>query len=140
MFLGYPFAKKGYKLYNLHTKQCFISGDVVFHEHHFPFSSDFSFPVSSECFLPNASQPSPSVTNIEPSPEAPNVTPQPQSPPISPNFTHVTSHVHSVHSPYPILYDRVPEVPPSPTSFNPDIIPTTIPIPSPAITSSSSHL
>ncbi|XP_019262147.1 PREDICTED: uncharacterized protein LOC109239985 [Nicotiana attenuata] len=132
------FVAMGYKLYNLHTKQCFISRDVVFHEHHFPFSSNFSFPVSSECFLPNASQPSPSVTNIDSSPETPDVTPQPQSPPISPNFTLVTSPVHSVHSPDPILHDHVPEVPPSPTSINPDIIPTTIPISSPAVTSSSS--
>ena len=30
---------KGYKLYDLHTKQLFISRDVTFHEHVFPFHS-----------------------------------------------------------------------------------------------------
>ncbi|XP_060170885.1 uncharacterized protein LOC132601842 [Lycium barbarum] len=39
VFIGYPFAKKGYKLYNLVSKSCFISRDVHFHEHLFPFSS-----------------------------------------------------------------------------------------------------
>ncbi|KAJ0587500.1 putative RNA-directed DNA polymerase [Helianthus annuus] len=36
LFLGYPFGKKGYKLYNLHTNSVFISRDVVFFEHLFP--------------------------------------------------------------------------------------------------------
>ena len=37
VFLGYPHGIKGYKLYDLHTKQIFISRDVVFYEHIFPF-------------------------------------------------------------------------------------------------------
>ena len=37
IFLGYPFGSKGYKLYNLSTKSCFISRDVVFRESIFPF-------------------------------------------------------------------------------------------------------
>lgn len=45
IFLGYPFAKKGYKLYNLVSKSCFVSRDVQFHEHIFTFySSPSSFP------------------------------------------------------------------------------------------------
>lgn len=53
VFLGYPFAKKGYKLYDLASKRCFVSRDVVFHGTYFPFatssditsgSSTFSFP------------------------------------------------------------------------------------------------
>ncbi|XP_070029759.1 uncharacterized protein [Nicotiana sylvestris] len=37
VFLGYPFGKKAYKLYDLKNKSCFVSRDVVFHEHIFPF-------------------------------------------------------------------------------------------------------
>nr|XP_016442284.1 PREDICTED: uncharacterized protein LOC107767711 [Nicotiana tabacum] len=37
VFLGYPFAKKGYKLYDLKHHTCFVSRDVTFHEHIFPF-------------------------------------------------------------------------------------------------------
>lgn len=32
--MGYPFAKKYYKLYNIQSKQFIISRDVVFHESH----------------------------------------------------------------------------------------------------------
>ena len=60
VFLGYPFAVKGYKLLNLHSKRIFISRDVVFHESIFPFqsipSSTFhspSDPLSQIC-TPNA--------------------------------------------------------------------------------------
>ena len=38
-FLGYPTGMKGYKIYDLKSKQIFISRDVVFHEHIFPFHS-----------------------------------------------------------------------------------------------------
>lgn len=38
VFLGYPAHQKGYKLYNLLTHSCFVSRDVQFHEHIFPFA------------------------------------------------------------------------------------------------------
>ena len=37
VFLGYPATQKGYKLLNLLTDLTFVSRDVVFHEHIFPF-------------------------------------------------------------------------------------------------------
>ena len=36
-FLGYPPGIKGYKLYDIQARQCFIFRDVVFHEFGFPF-------------------------------------------------------------------------------------------------------
>lgn len=42
IFVGYPLAKKGYKLYNLSSKSVFISRDVVFFEHIFPSVSSTS--------------------------------------------------------------------------------------------------
>ena len=51
MFLGYPFGTKGYKVYDLATKTCFVSRDVVFKESIFPFkhwlSNSKSVPISS---------------------------------------------------------------------------------------------
>ena len=38
MFLGYPQHQKGYKLLNLLTHRRFVSRDVVFYEHIFPYS------------------------------------------------------------------------------------------------------
>lgn len=38
-FLGYPHGVKGYKLYDLETKTCFLSRDVVFKESVFPSKS-----------------------------------------------------------------------------------------------------
>ena len=52
MFLGYPFGTKGYMVYDLATKTCFISRDVVFKETIFPFKHwlSHSKPVSiSSC-------------------------------------------------------------------------------------------
>ena len=39
VFLGYPPSYKGYKLLDLSTNASFISHDVIFHEHIFPFTS-----------------------------------------------------------------------------------------------------
>ena len=41
-FLGYPTHQKGYKIYNLLTHSSFVSRDVVFHEHIFPFAESSS--------------------------------------------------------------------------------------------------
>jgi hypothetical protein len=37
MFVGYPYGKKGWKLYDLETKDFFVSRDVEFFETTFPF-------------------------------------------------------------------------------------------------------
>lgn len=61
VFLGYPFGKKGYKLLGLQSKKVFISRNVVFHEHIFPFSSKESihiFPNNSS--VPHLDHPVPS--------------------------------------------------------------------------------
>ena len=42
VFLGYPATHKGYKLMNLLTNQAFVSRDVVFHEHIFPYQQSSS--------------------------------------------------------------------------------------------------
>ena len=39
MFIGYPFGKKGWKLYDLESKEIFVSRDVIFYEDIFPFIS-----------------------------------------------------------------------------------------------------
>ena len=39
VFLGYPFAQKAYKVLDLQTKKVFVTRDVYFLEHQFPFSS-----------------------------------------------------------------------------------------------------
>ena len=39
VFLGYPFGVKGYKVLDLATHSVFLSRDVTFHEHSFPFAS-----------------------------------------------------------------------------------------------------
>jgi len=37
VFLGYPFGKKGWKVYDLETQEIFVSGDVKFCEDEYPF-------------------------------------------------------------------------------------------------------
>ncbi|XP_074304193.1 uncharacterized protein LOC141638914 [Silene latifolia] len=49
IMIGYPFGKKGYKVYDLETHKCFFSRDVKFQEHIFPFkSSDKDLLFNSE--------------------------------------------------------------------------------------------
>ncbi|XP_062086085.1 uncharacterized protein LOC133792185 [Humulus lupulus] len=42
VFLGYPMGMKGYKLLDLDTNRVFVSRDVQFHEHIFPYASSTS--------------------------------------------------------------------------------------------------
>lgn len=37
MFIGYPFGKKGWQVYDLEAGEFFITRDVVFHENSFSF-------------------------------------------------------------------------------------------------------
>lgn len=53
IFLGYPYAQKGYKLYDLNNKRIFISRDVQFHENIFPFLQKV-FPPSNKIVLPHS--------------------------------------------------------------------------------------
>ncbi|XP_072073854.1 uncharacterized protein [Arachis hypogaea] len=57
VFLGYPLGYKGYKLYNVRTKQFFISRDVIFHEDTMPFAQSPHTQLSNDIFydfvLPN---------------------------------------------------------------------------------------
>ncbi|XP_022895254.1 uncharacterized protein LOC111409434 [Olea europaea var. sylvestris] len=39
LFLGYPYAQKGYKVYDLSAGRTFVSRDVIFHEYIFPSPS-----------------------------------------------------------------------------------------------------
>ncbi|XP_074376643.1 uncharacterized protein LOC141718163 [Apium graveolens] len=45
ILLGYPYAQKGYKLYDLATHQVFLSRDVIFKEDYFPFKTPVSSPI-----------------------------------------------------------------------------------------------
>ena len=35
--MGYPYGKKGWKVFDLHTREYFVSRDVTFVEHEYPF-------------------------------------------------------------------------------------------------------
>jgi len=52
VFLGYPLGMKGYKLYDITSKNTFVSRDVVFHENVFPFHS-VSFPTKVVDLFPD---------------------------------------------------------------------------------------
>ncbi|CAH9126867.1 unnamed protein product, partial [Cuscuta epithymum] len=41
IFLGYPFGKKGWNVYDIETREYFISRDVKFFENIFPFANSF---------------------------------------------------------------------------------------------------
>ena len=42
VFVGYPFGKRGWKLFDLETHEIFVSRDVVFNETSFPYHSEQS--------------------------------------------------------------------------------------------------
>ena len=65
VFIGYTFGTKGYKLFNLHTEQFFLSRDVVFHEHVFTPHS-FTQPPPSDSDLSTPKPSFPFCMDIEP--------------------------------------------------------------------------
>jgi len=79
VFLGYPQSQKGYKLLNLLTKLVFVSRDVTFVEHVFPYNptsdtycmrpipsvTSSSSPICEDYVLPVSSAPPP-LNNVTP--------------------------------------------------------------------------
>jgi hypothetical protein len=52
LFIGYPHGTKGYKLFSLITKSVFVSRNVIFHEHIFPYASNMIHTDSQGVILP----------------------------------------------------------------------------------------
>ncbi|RVX15466.1 Retrovirus-related Pol polyprotein from transposon RE2 [Vitis vinifera] len=52
VFLGYPFGKKGWKLFDLDTKELFVSRDVKFIEDVFPFGNPGAVNIIPENIVP----------------------------------------------------------------------------------------
>jgi len=48
IFVGYPYGKKGWRLYDSETQQLFVSRDVVFYENVFPFASSLPTPSTMD--------------------------------------------------------------------------------------------
>ncbi|GAA0176607.1 hypothetical protein LIER_29569 [Lithospermum erythrorhizon] len=51
IFVGYPFGKKRWKLFDLESCEYFVSRDVIFYENEFPFAS--SLPQANNYVLPS---------------------------------------------------------------------------------------
>ncbi|XP_074298220.1 uncharacterized protein LOC141629048 [Silene latifolia] len=77
MFIGYPLAKKGYKLYNLDTNDVFVNRDVVFYEHFYPFKTTNIQQVTADFISDLDSIESPSST-INSIPDTTNINSIPQ--------------------------------------------------------------
>ena len=75
IFLGYHFGTKGYKLYDLASRTCFVSRDVVFKESCFPFKHWISkstpipsFSSSDSMFRPQSVLPKSSTSPVSTDP------------------------------------------------------------------------
>lgn len=94
LFLGYPYGKKGYQVYDLSTGKIFVSCDVLFHENIFPFPSSAT---DSSIVLPHTQASFSNNTFIPPSPIDPpssgtyDTSEEPSSPPASITPTSPTS-------------------------------------------------
>ncbi|XP_048638582.1 uncharacterized protein LOC125610287 [Brassica napus] len=53
VFVGYPYAQKGWKVYDLDKHEFFISRDVVFQESEFPYSAPTLVSINKEPVVPN---------------------------------------------------------------------------------------
>ena len=92
IFLGLSLGQKAFKLYDLSTHNIFVSRDVKFHEHIFPFqetpSQSIHTPLPQLPFFDNPTSshptpiiPTPSPTPILPTPSPPPILAQPPSRP-----------------------------------------------------------
>jgi hypothetical protein len=66
IMIGYPYSVKGYTFFNLHTKSVFISRNVIFHEHVFPYASNLFNPTADSCFVIPNSIPDVNLPNFVP--------------------------------------------------------------------------
>jgi transposase InsO family protein len=127
VFVGYPSSIKGYKLLDLNNHQYFVSRDVVFHEHIFPFKSlNPNTDVSS--FL-NPTIPSP-ITSLPTNSFSTSVLPNSfetiiDSSFLSSNIVHCpsSSSPHSIQDSPPFVSEQSP----SPASF-PNPLDTSYPL------------
>lgn len=117
VFLGYPQHQKGYKLYNLLTHTSFITIDVTFYEHLFPYSTkslhQFLHPLlvslptytcsddlflsttNPEPFIPSSFDSNSSPVITSPSDSIPSSISTPLSTPITPPSLNTLPTVHS---------------------------------------------
>ena len=147
--MGYPFGKKGWKLYDLDTKEFFVSRDVKFFEEVFPFINpadanidpfslfpptndpihlDFSTiefledtPAEPIPLLPTPQNPTP----FWPSPPPVSYPPQPKSSPPSPLSSHGPSQLQA-QSFAPLLS---PSSSPGPSSPTAHVVPSPASVP-----------
>lgn len=89
IFLGYPPNQKAYKILNLATSEIFVSRDIIFHEHHFPYHMIDQHSLSKQQYLSSTFLPM--VTNvIHPS--------HYDTEPVSPSDQNISTN-HCIHSP-----------------------------------------
>lgn len=92
IFLGYPQNKKGWLVFYMDTETTFVSRDVVFHEHKFPFEDRDSVSASNQEFTTDTPHPaiyddagdinegvSQSGGGVSSEPEAQNIEPDTQN-------------------------------------------------------------
>jgi hypothetical protein len=136
IMLGYPQGIKGYRLYDLSTKQIFMSRDVIFYEHLFPFHisqhfhtahnnaslvlphpiTDMSAPISFVFFdIDNTTNSPLSTHSFTPLPDGSSPTSLSNSLPFGHN-THPSSTVDNSLPPASVISpENVIPDPPSPT-------------------------
>ncbi|XP_075663477.1 uncharacterized protein LOC142633086 [Castanea sativa] len=104
IFLGYPFGTKGYKLYDLASRTCFVSRDVVFKESYLsslPISTKFTPAFTTDIATPPDEFPDlvPLSSDLEQSHSAPDLPMIPNSiSPPSPQPLRKSSRPHKTPS------------------------------------------
>ena len=143
IFLGYPFGTKGYKLYDLASRTCFVSRDVIFKESCFPFKHWTakstcipSFPTSHSMF-PNQ----PILLESCPSPVSTKL----PTPPTFARFTSTfTTNIVAPPDEFPDLvplHSELEQSKSAPTALIPPVTSTPVspPMPQPQRKSSTPH-
>jgi len=109
-FVGYPHGKKGYKVMSLSDRRIYVSRDVVFHEHIFPFAQpqqSQSQPILPSSTFPICSDVSHTVdTNMAPADAPVPTSTPPSTPEISPAVDPSSSA--PMEHPRPVRAHKVP--------------------------------
>ena len=103
IFVGYPFAKKAYKVHNLQTKTFHVFKDIIFHENIFPYHLTPNYPTLPLPFY----LPTPTIFSHNTTPSYPPPTTSPKPIDVYPSSSSTPTKIHNPNPQTTLLFTTI---------------------------------